>query len=321
MATRYAVFQAVSRVTSLELSASVGHSAAVVSPGPGETSLTVVSYDDTSANALSDLQAEMTSLGFTFIVDSASPPGSVTQTRDYGALAAAPTVPTPAQGYKYYNTTGKFWATHNGTDWIPEATPGLTQALSESGGNVAWDCSVYPRASITLTATGWTLVPSNMVVNGRYTLVVTQNGTGGYDLIFPSTTLLCRGPALGANAITIYEFTCTSAGVLRLDVSLGWRIKDVTGTTYTLTRQDYQTTLRFTNAAAVAFTGITIVGLENFEFEALQYGAGQVTFTPAGGELIYWDPGATSGSADWATLPQFNTQRIMTDGSTGWFMR
>ena len=319
MATRYATFQCDTRPTTFDLATLAGHSAAVA-VAPSNTGFTVVSYSDTAANALADVQAAMASLGYAYVSDAASAP-AISQTRDYGKLAAAPTNPTPADGDTYYNTTGKFTAVFNGTDWIPSQTPGLTQPLSESGGNVAWDCSVYPRASITLTATGWTLVPTNMVVGGRYTLIVTQDATGGRDFIFPSTTLLCRGPTLGANMVTIYEFTCTSAGVLRLDVSLGWRIKTVSGTTYTLTRQDYQTTLRFTSATAVAFTGITIVGLENFEFEALQYGAGQVTFTPDGSEVIYWDPGATSGSATWATLPQFNTQRLMTDGSTGWFMR
>lgn len=319
MATRYATFQSVSKVTSFELSVNAGHSAAVVSPGATSTSFIVVSYDDSTANALLDVQACMSASGWAFVSDSGASP-SVSQTRNYGALSAAPASPAPSQGDTYYNTSGKFLARYNGTDWIPEDTPGLAVPLVESGGNVAWDCATAPRATVTLTASGWTLVPTGMVLGGRYTLIVVQDGTGGRDLVFPSSTRLCRGPTLSPDSVTIYDFTCQSAGVLHLENSLGWRVKTVSATSYTVLRQDYQTTLLFTSATSVALAGISASGIQNFEFEVLQAGAGQVTLTPAGVEKIYWDPGVTAGSSSWTTLPQFNTQRIFTDG-TGWYFR
>lgn len=320
MATRYATFQATPRVTSLQLATLVGNSAAVVSPGPDSTSFVVVQYDNTAANALTDLTQTMASLGYVFVVDSASAP-TAAQYRDYGSLATAPVSPAPGGGDRYYNDGGKFLARYSGTNWIPEATPGLAVPLAEVAGTVAWDCAAAPRASLTITASGWTLSPTNMVVNGRYTLILTQDGTGNRTFTFPSNTRLCRGPTQGTGLSTVYEFTCLSAGVLSLTNNLGWRTKTVSGTTYTLTAQDHQTTLVFTSASNIALTGLSITGQQDFEFEILPYGAGQVTFTPAGGQLIYWDPGATGGSASWTTIPQFNTQRLFTDGSTGWFMR
>lgn len=242
-----------------------------------------------------------------------------TGSRDYGPLSAAPTSPTPADGDIYYNTVGKFKAVYNGTYWVPSFTPGQSFALT-GGSTVNWDCSVYPSAEVTLTASGWTLSPSNMVVGGKYQLTVRQDSTGGRTFIFPSSISLCRGPLLASSTVTTYTFVCVSAGVLQLVSDLGWRKKVVTGTTYTLALQDHKTTLSFTNASAVAVTGLASSGLSDFEFEIEQAGAGVVTFTPNGSEKVFWDYGVPSGSSSFSTINQFDIQRLRNDGS-GWYLR
>jgi hypothetical protein len=76
----------------------------------------VVSADDAYQ---ADLLDAMTSLGYTFVNSTAVVPPAVTESRNYGSLAAAPTFPAPAAGAVYYDTTLTAWFYHTGAIWTP----------------------------------------------------------------------------------------------------------------------------------------------------------------------------------------------------------
>lgn len=159
MATRYATFQAVPRPSSFDLGVLAGASSALVSPGPTSTSFFVVSYDDASTNALLNLSAALSSLGWVFVQDSASAPSAAAQTRNYGALAANPSSPTPAKGDVYFNTTGNYLSVYNGTSWSSGFMDSTIAFVIDGGGveiadGVAGDLQV----DYDCTITAWTLL-------------------------------------------------------------------------------------------------------------------------------------------------------------------
>lgn len=56
-----------------------------------------------------------------------------------------------------------------------------TTALTDQA-TITWDASLAPVATVTLTASRTMAAPTGLKTGGTYTLIVTQNGTGGWSL-------------------------------------------------------------------------------------------------------------------------------------------
>lgn len=104
MALRYYYF----RSEPLDIAAAVarvagGAGLAEVAPVVTQQSLTVVQMDDAAPNE-TDLIAAMTNQGLVFVTSSAVAP-AFSAVRHYGAQSVVPTVPAPAVGATYYDTS------------------------------------------------------------------------------------------------------------------------------------------------------------------------------------------------------------------------
>jgi len=87
------------------------------------------------------------------------------------------------------------------------AVPAASGALTD-GANIAWDLAVNEIASVTLGGDRTLSNPTNKRV-GRFTLVVTQDGTGGrllaFDTEYLGTKVFVKETA---GAVTVIEFIC-----------------------------------------------------------------------------------------------------------------
>lgn len=200
-------------------------------------------------------------------------------------------------------------------------------ALSTAAATITWDfTTANVHAGFTLSATGKTLsadftdCPNGTMV----TLQVTQNGTGGYDLIFDSAKFggLIRGPFLAANAISEYRFMYNStAGKLYPVGGFAWRTKILAEGTlpYTVLAADYCTQLVYTgtSSGAVNLPAMT----RDFEVALAQKSSGIPTLTPNGAEKLLIDPAVSGGSASYAFPSLFTNIWAVTDGTNGWYFR
>ena len=98
------------------------------------------------------------------------------------------------------------------------------QTLTDQA-TVAWDASLGANAQVTLTASRIMGAPSNLVAGAKYTLIVNQNGTGGWGLTWNAVYKGIGGaampqPALTATTgITSFSFTSPDGTNLQLDGS------------------------------------------------------------------------------------------------------
>lgn len=92
---------------------------ASVAPVTTQPSFTVVTLADDTAPFEADLFEAMTSLGYTF-VDSTLVAPVFTSVRHFGGFAADPTVPVPALGDLYFDTTLGYTKVYDGAAWQPQ---------------------------------------------------------------------------------------------------------------------------------------------------------------------------------------------------------
>lgn len=128
MATRYYYFlSGPLPVGQIAAQMAPGAAFAVVAPTRTEASFLVVSIDDTAPNE-ADLLAAMEQLGYVLSSSTLVVPAAFATGRDYGRLAAAPTVPTPALGDLFFDTTMGIQRTRTASSWWPEFPPAVYEA-------------------------------------------------------------------------------------------------------------------------------------------------------------------------------------------------
>jgi hypothetical protein len=79
------------------------------------------------------------------------------------------------------------------------------------GPTYAWDLNTHQVANLTLTANSTLSNPTNMKDGGNYQILVKQDATGGWSLIFGTAYKWASGGAptlssLGANGVTLISF-------------------------------------------------------------------------------------------------------------------
>lgn len=125
MATRYYYFlSSPLPVGQIAAQMAPGSAFAVVAPTRTESSFSVVSIEDTAPNE-ADLFAAMDQLGYVFISSTLVAPPAFATIRDFGSLALAPTVPAPAVGDVFFDTTMGILRTRTATTWWPEFPPAV----------------------------------------------------------------------------------------------------------------------------------------------------------------------------------------------------
>lgn len=105
---------------------------------------------------------------------------------------------------------------------LPADSIGGIGTLTDAA-TIAWDTAVKPISEVTLTASGHTLQPTNLVDGRRYTCWIIQDATGGRTIVFHADILFPLGVRTGlidtsANAINILEGTARGG---KLHASLG----------------------------------------------------------------------------------------------------
>jgi len=101
---------------------------------------------------------------------------------------------------------------------------GAQELTIDGSGNIAWNCDEEQVAYVTLTRDSALLAPTNMRNGGRYRVVITQDGTGGWSLGFASGVYLpardgdtLKEITTGAGESTLYVFD--SDGTVMRDFS------------------------------------------------------------------------------------------------------
>ena len=95
-----------------------------------------------------------------------------------------------------------------------------TTALTDQA-TITWDASLAPVATVTLGASRILAAPSNLKTGGTYSLIVTQDGTGGRQLTWNAVFKAQGGatmpqPAGKASSITAFVFVSPDATNLQL---------------------------------------------------------------------------------------------------------
>ena len=153
----------------------------------------------------------------------------------------------------------------DGTNFVPVQVwkKSLFSALTYSG-SITWDYSTGYNKTLTLTG-NTTLALTNFTFGDTGTLVVTQDGTGGRTITFPSGSAYIRGtdPSLmlntAASATTILRFTSQGSNIWWEEVhSLPLGQKPYTTLTYGATTTVNVST---SNNAKVTLTGNTTIAI------------------------------------------------------------
>jgi hypothetical protein len=85
-----------------------------------------------------------------------------------------------------------------------------------SGASVNFDCSTFPWPTFDLTLNQNTVFTiTNAVAGQHFTLVIRQNGTGGWTLTFPGTFFGQSEIESGASAVSVQDFVCISSSEYR----------------------------------------------------------------------------------------------------------
>jgi microcystin-dependent protein len=100
---------------------------------------------------------------------------------------------------------------------------GTTQTLADAA-TIAWDASLGQIGSVTPTANRTFGAPTNLKSGGRYTLSITQDGTGGRTHTFNAVFKCSNGqafpqPTSAAAAVTVYDLVSPDGTNLYLNTS------------------------------------------------------------------------------------------------------
>lgn len=139
-----------------------------------------------------------------------------------GSLAARPAADGVGNGRYYYATDQAILYRDNGTAWVQVASPGdLTtlQALSDAA-TVNWNVSSGNIGTWTIAGNRTISTPTNLRAGSYYTLLITQDATGGRTISWANAyrlygTLPPLQPIQGANAVTPYLFVSPDGVILR----------------------------------------------------------------------------------------------------------
>lgn len=131
-----------------------------------------------------------------------------------GTLAARPLPDGVGNGRYYYATDKAILYRDNGTSWVQVAAPGAltTQQVLTDIATVNWDVSLGGVGTWTIGGNRALAAPTNIGAGGYYTLLVTQDGTGGrtitWNAVYHGTagTVAPPQPQGAANAVTAYPF-------------------------------------------------------------------------------------------------------------------
>ncbi len=178
------------------------------------------------------------------------------------------------------------------------------------GATIDWNLATQRRAKVTLGGDRTLNAPTNPTAGGVYVLEVIQDGTGGRELIFPSTFKRTRGPHMQISAKSVYAWQYDGTDYIPIGAT-EWRVKVISGTSHTVAANDYMTVLECTSGSATTITlpAIATAG-RDFIFAAKQRGAGTVTLDGDGVETI-------DGAATHAYPAQYSSRDLIV-GSAEW---
>jgi hypothetical protein len=171
-----------------------------------------------------------------------------------------------------------------------------TQALTDAA-SIAWDVGLGPIGTVTITANRAVANPTNLVTGGVYTLIVTQDGTGGRTLTWGSTFASAPTLRTSVSAVSALSWIYDGSKLRQLG---GPRTKHVPY--YSRIGGMTAANGQLTTAPAAAYTTTTFVVGADFggcvEYRMVARNSSGVG--PAGGKLAL--EGSADGGSTWTHL-------------------
>jgi len=192
-------------------------------------------------------------------------------------------------------------ATIGGTETFTNKTltnPANTKQNLTDQATITWDASSGAVAAVTLAGSRTMAAPTNLKTGGRYTLIVTQDGTGGRTLTWNAVFVgwgSSTMPQPNSTAASVSTFVFDSPDGTNLQLNQGATFVDdnpiVVGTTDTTKKIRVEVDTNLTTATTRVWTAqdkdITVLGQEDVASQAAVAAASGTTSFVAPGRQIY----------------------------------